>query len=308
MLIRCPDCNEECETEAELAPGQHVICPFCETRFSYAPQESTVENVAKGKEGQNETVRATIKIACPYCGAGYEVDAGYEGEIATCGTCDKKFVMQVVKKEEPFLPSQLQNSSFAEEPKVVPKRDSKPVLKPVAKPVLKPVVKLGLSANPPQEKAGKAVGGRFFIKKKKRFCRECGSELNPAKPRCPKCGAMSIAESSSARISRVAGDVSNHVGMAIVAIVLFLPLGVIALVFALQAQSRQAFGDDYGAEDAARTAHACAKIGIILGLIGFTGWFSWWLYVSYQADKAYQNMIREQRELERTIQNINYYY
>lgn len=301
MLIRCPNCDAECETEVELAPGQHVLCPFCETKFCYTPQETTVENAQEEmpQMAENRTEGSTIKIMCPYCGAGYEVDSGYEGEIATCGTCDKKFLMQVEKKEEPFLPSQLQNSSSAGESKVVPKLDSKHVLKPVAKPVLKPVVQRGLSAIPPQKKAG--GGKRFFIKKKKRFCRECGSELSPVKPQCPKCGAMSIAESSSVRISRMSGDGSNHVGMAICAIVLFFPLGIIALVFALQAQSRRAFGDDYGAEDAARTAHACAKIGIILGSIGLTLWFFVWLY-------TYQNMIREQRELERTIQSIQSIY
>ena len=96
MMIQCPNCDAECETEVELAPGQHVLCPFCETKFCYTPQETTVEN-AQGEMPQmaeNRTEGSTIKIMCPYCGASYEVDSGYEGEIATCGTCDKKFVMQ----------------------------------------------------------------------------------------------------------------------------------------------------------------------------------------------------------------------
>lgn len=119
MLIRCPNCNEECETEAELALGQHVLCPFCETKFSYAPQESTVENVAKGKDGQNETVLTTIKTACPYCGASYEVDSGYEGEIATCGSCSKKFVVQVVHEKQ--TGSQQTNKASAPHKKVMRK-------------------------------------------------------------------------------------------------------------------------------------------------------------------------------------------
>ena len=36
MLITCPICKQICETEQDLAVGQHVVCPFCNTKFSYA--------------------------------------------------------------------------------------------------------------------------------------------------------------------------------------------------------------------------------------------------------------------------------
>ena len=121
MMIRCPNCDAECETEVELAPGQHVLCPFCETKFCYTPQETTVEN-AQGEMPQmteNRTEGSTIKIMCPYCGAGYEVDSGYEGEIATCGSCSKKFVVQVAHEKQ--TGSQQTNKASAPHKKVMRK-------------------------------------------------------------------------------------------------------------------------------------------------------------------------------------------
>ena len=98
MEIRCPSCAQKCEVEEEPMAGQHLLCPFCGVKFNYTPQEVAIDNV-RGKyavngEGEQKTEGSTIKITCPYCGAGYEVDASYEGEIATCGTCSKQFVMQ----------------------------------------------------------------------------------------------------------------------------------------------------------------------------------------------------------------------
>ena len=35
IQISCPNCKQVCESEQELAVGQHVICPFCHVKFSY---------------------------------------------------------------------------------------------------------------------------------------------------------------------------------------------------------------------------------------------------------------------------------
>lgn len=35
IQIQCPNCGAECETECELAVGQHVICPYCQYKFAY---------------------------------------------------------------------------------------------------------------------------------------------------------------------------------------------------------------------------------------------------------------------------------
>ena len=105
MEITCPSCGQKCEVDDEPTIGQHLLCPFCDVKFSYATQESTVynargEDYVNDEEERNRTEHSTIKITCPYCGADYEVDAGYEGEIATCGTCNKKFVMQAVNEKQ----------------------------------------------------------------------------------------------------------------------------------------------------------------------------------------------------------------
>lgn len=35
MVIRCPKCGESCEIDFEPEVGQHIVCPFCNTKFSY---------------------------------------------------------------------------------------------------------------------------------------------------------------------------------------------------------------------------------------------------------------------------------
>ena len=43
MQIECPSCGKSMETINDLAVGQHVICPYCEVKFSYGRE--TVEDV-----------------------------------------------------------------------------------------------------------------------------------------------------------------------------------------------------------------------------------------------------------------------
>lgn len=35
MKIVCPHCGEVCETAEDVVIGQHIICPYCKTKFSY---------------------------------------------------------------------------------------------------------------------------------------------------------------------------------------------------------------------------------------------------------------------------------
>ena len=35
MLIKCPSCGETAETDMDVAIGRHVICPYCEVKFTY---------------------------------------------------------------------------------------------------------------------------------------------------------------------------------------------------------------------------------------------------------------------------------
>ena len=41
MQLHCPHCGQICETEQELAVGQHVVCPFCGVKFSYGVEENS---------------------------------------------------------------------------------------------------------------------------------------------------------------------------------------------------------------------------------------------------------------------------
>lgn len=50
MKIVCPKCGQIGEVEVEPAIGQHVICPFCETKFCYAlPDSCGCVNASKTK-------------------------------------------------------------------------------------------------------------------------------------------------------------------------------------------------------------------------------------------------------------------
>ena len=41
VQIKCPICGNVCEADFEVAIGQHIICPFCEKKFSYGVQNET---------------------------------------------------------------------------------------------------------------------------------------------------------------------------------------------------------------------------------------------------------------------------
>ncbi len=49
MKICCPNCGNECETDVEPSIGQHMLCPFCEEKFSYPgpAQQETAEEPAE---------------------------------------------------------------------------------------------------------------------------------------------------------------------------------------------------------------------------------------------------------------------
>lgn len=96
MEIKCPNCGQACEVAEEPAIGQHLLCPFCDVKFNYTPQNTTKNDsntAANAAEMNEEEPFEQIQTSCPHCGAVYEVDAAYIGETATCGTCDKAFVI-----------------------------------------------------------------------------------------------------------------------------------------------------------------------------------------------------------------------
>ena len=39
MILTCSLCGAELESDVDIAIGQHVICPFCEQKFTYGVDE-----------------------------------------------------------------------------------------------------------------------------------------------------------------------------------------------------------------------------------------------------------------------------
>lgn len=64
-----------------------------------------------------------------------------------------------------------------------------------------------------------------------------------------------------------AGTVPNHMVKAIVSIFFCTILGIIAIVFASQVNTKLAAGDLTGAQQSANTANTCATIGLVLGIV-----------------------------------------
>ena len=41
MIITCPLCGAELESDVDIAIGQHVVCSFCERKFTYGADEAS---------------------------------------------------------------------------------------------------------------------------------------------------------------------------------------------------------------------------------------------------------------------------
>ena len=64
-----------------------------------------------------------------------------------------------------------------------------------------------------------------------------------------------------------AGTVPNHLVKAIVSIFFCTILGIIAIVYASQVNTKLAAGDLAGAQQSAKTANTCANIGLAVGIV-----------------------------------------
>jgi uncharacterized membrane protein YvbJ len=93
------------------------------------------------------------------------------------------------------------------------------------------------------------------------FCTNCGNEIDDKAVVCPKCGVP--VQDANANTPTVP---NNLVG-AILSLFCCLPLGIPAVVFACQVNSKLKAGDIEGAKKAAKTAKVLMIIGIVLGLI-----------------------------------------
>lgn len=90
MLIVCPKCGERCEIDFEPEVGQHIVCPFCNQKFSYGePQDDA------GQAG-------TVMAVCPYCGYGESVGSDCVGQVRVCSQCRGEFTILADKVGVPF--------------------------------------------------------------------------------------------------------------------------------------------------------------------------------------------------------------
>lgn len=80
MQLECPKCGEHCEIDFESEVGQHVVCPYCDVKFSYGVQQ--------------ESDATTIMAICPWCGFTEEIDAQYAGHVGECSRCHREFTIQ----------------------------------------------------------------------------------------------------------------------------------------------------------------------------------------------------------------------
>ena len=91
MLIVCPKCGERCEIDFEPEVGQHIVCPFCNQKFSYGePQDDA------GQAG-------TVMAVCPYCGYGESVGSDDVGQVGVCSQCRGEFTILADKAGVPFV-------------------------------------------------------------------------------------------------------------------------------------------------------------------------------------------------------------
>ena len=90
MEIQCPMCGERCEIDFEPEVGQHIVCPFCNQKFSYGePQKQSPKN---------------IMAVCPYCGFAEPVDVQFSGRVGECSQCHGEFTIMPNARGIPFQP------------------------------------------------------------------------------------------------------------------------------------------------------------------------------------------------------------
>ena len=101
------------------------------------------------------------------------------------------------------------------------------------------------------------------------FCTSCGTQLPPGAAVCPSCGARVIVP---AQIPG-APAMNNYLVPAIVTtLCCCLPIGIVAIVYAAQVNSKLAAGDVAGAAESAKNAKLWSWIAFGCGIVSGAIW------------------------------------
>ena len=100
------------------------------------------------------------------------------------------------------------------------------------------------------------------------YCRRCGAQNDDNAYRCTRCGDF-LHAAPGASMPLPPGGIPNYLAQSIL-VTLFccLPLGIPAIVYAAQVNSKLQMGDTAGALDASRKARIFVGWSFGLGLIG----------------------------------------
>ena len=282
MQIKCPVCGGYCECDAVPVIGQHLLCPFCESKFSYSGElESTslaLQKSATSPSGAQKPEapcgEKMMAVECPRCGTVYEMSATREGVYEKCEVCDEMFVAKRMK--------------------------NKP--------------KMTLVGNARKSAASDRAMGRTSTlrrpaSKKKRFCSNCGGEISLNAVVCPICGVRIRSQQLS-----IYGEVPSHLTGAIVILVLCFPIGLAALVFELTANTKKNEGNVEAARNYSQTAGVLVKVGIILVIVEIVIFIIYGLSVGAtvgRIERDYQRDMdradRQFNEMMDRIEHIQYY-
>ena len=270
MRIKCPACGGYCECDTVPVIGQHLLCPFCESKFSYSgesesschappPNSSSLSGLQNPETSCEEKMMAA---ECPYCGTVYEMADGREGAYEKCEVCNETFAVKRMKNH----------------PKMT----------------LVGNAKKSATANRARSRASTLRRSAF---KKQRFCSNCGGEMSLNAVACPICGAR-----TKSRQFSTYEELPSHMTWAIVILVLCFPVGLAALIFELMANTQKNEGKVEAARNYSQTAGVLVKAGIVLVIIEIVAFFIYGLSVGAILGQIDRNC---QREIERSDRQFN---